>query len=108
MRHTISLTLALAIAIAVAVAAGAADTPDVAALQAQCEVAREAKLKPIRNAEIAKCKASERNDPAWCERFYVDYGNAVRRPNGTMSPRMFNDLPECIAAEKARKAALNQ
>src|SRR5262245_18218232 len=75
---------------------------EVAALERKCEEAREAKLKPLREAEIAKCKASKREDPAFCDRYWSDYGNAVRQPNGTMSPRKFDDLPECVAAENAR------
>jgi hypothetical protein len=31
---------------------------DVAALEAQCEAEREAKIKPLRDMEIAKCKTS--------------------------------------------------
>ena len=80
---------------------------DVAALEAQCEAAREVKIKPLRDGEIAKCKASHRDDPAYCERYWSDYGNAKRLPNGTMSPRMFDDLPACISAAQARQA-LNQ
>ena len=77
---------------------------DAARLDAQCEAAREAKIKPLRDAEIAKCKADARNDPDYCERYWRDYGNAVRRANGTMGPRMFDDLPECVAAAKAHEA----
>ena len=77
---------------------------DVAALEAQCEAEREAKIKPLRDMEIAKCKADPNNDAAYCERFWKDYGNAVRAANGTMVPRMFWDLPVCVAAFKARKA----
>jgi hypothetical protein len=76
----------------------------VAALEAQCEAAREAKIKPLRDGEIAKCKASHRDDPAYCERYWSDYGNAKRLPNGTMSQRMFDDLPECVSAAQARQA----
>jgi hypothetical protein len=53
--------------------------------------------------EIARCKADAHNDPAYCERYWKDYGNAVRRPDGTMTPRMFDDLPACVAAFKARR-----
>jgi len=80
---------------------------DLANLDAQCEAAREAKIKPLRAAEIAKCKADSHNDPEYCERYWRDYGNASRRANGTMTPRMFDDLPECVAAAKAH-AAQNQ
>jgi hypothetical protein len=77
---------------------------EVAALDSQCAAAREAKIKPLRNAEIAKCKAARADDPAYCERYWSDYGNATRRSNGTMSPRMFDDLPVCVSAQQARKA----
>jgi hypothetical protein len=80
---------------------------DAAALQAKCEAAREAKIKPLRDGEIAKCKASKPDDPSYCDRYWSDYGNARRLPNGTMSARMFDDLPECVDAAKARQA-LNQ
>lgn len=79
-------------------------TSDVAALEAQCEAEREAKIKPLRDAEIAKCKADQSNDPGYCERFWKDYGNARRGANGGTIPRMFGDLPVCVAAFKARKA----
>jgi hypothetical protein len=49
-----------------------------------------------------------RNDPAYCERYWKDYGNAMRSSNGTMTPRMFDDLPDCVAAYKARKALINR
>jgi hypothetical protein len=80
---------------------------NVAALEAKCEAAREARIKPLRDAEIAKCKADGRNDPGYCERYWSDYGSAHRMANGVMSPRMFDDLPECKSAAQARKA-LNQ
>ena len=88
-------------------AAGAAladQASEVAALESQCEAAREAKIKPLRDAEIAKCKAARPDDPAYCERYWSDYGNAKKRPNGTMGPRMFDDLPACVSAEQARQA----
>jgi len=77
---------------------------DLAALEARCEADREERIKPLREMEIAKCKADSHNDPAYCDRFWKDYGNAVRAANGTMVPRMFDDLPVCVAAFKARKA----
>jgi hypothetical protein len=77
---------------------------EVAALDAQCEEAREAKIKPLRDAEIARCKADTHNVPGYCERYWSGYGNAVRGANGTTIPRMFDDLPVCVAAFEARKA----
>jgi hypothetical protein len=81
----------------------------VAALEAKCEAEREARIKPLRDMEIAKCKKTwaDHDDPGYCERFWKDYGNAVRIPNGAMTPRMFDDLPDCVAAFKARKALIN-
>jgi hypothetical protein len=76
---------------------------DVAALEAQCAQEREARIKPLRDAEIAKCKADEHNDPAYCERFWASYGDAYRRPNGTLAPRLFDDLPICQKAYRARR-----
>ena len=85
-------------------ATGIADkTSDVVALEAKCEAAREAKIKPLRDAEIAKCKANKNNDPGYCERFWKDYGDTTRGAYGGTIPRMFGDLPICIAAFKARK-----
>ena len=101
MARSAVVLLLLAGASGVALADEAAN---VAAMEAKCEAVREARIKPLRDAEIAKCKADARNDPGYCERFWSDYGNAHRLPNGTMSPRMFDDLPECVAAAKARKA----
>lgn len=85
-----------------AAAALAADGASSEELERRCEAAREAKIKPLRDAEIAKCKADKRNDPAWCERFWKDYGDAGRTVDGRFRPRLFDDLPECIAAQQAR------
>jgi len=92
--------------------AAAADKPitasEVKELEARCEQARQAKLKPLRDAEIARCKASKRNDPDYCERFWRDLGAATRLPNGAVKPRMFDDLPECVAAFKARRSLVRE
>lgn len=92
----------LLIAAAAVAADGRMTKDEVTRLEAACEAAREARLKPLREAEIRKCQADPRNDPAWCGRYWADYGNARPRPNGTMSPRMFDDLPQCMQAEAAR------
>jgi hypothetical protein len=81
---------------------------DVVSLEAQCAREREALIKPLRDMEIAKCKADSQNDPAYCERFWKTYGNSVRTANGGSIPRMFDDLPSCQAAFKARKALINR
>jgi hypothetical protein len=77
---------------------------DVAALESQCAAAREARIKPLRDAQVAKCKAERPSDPEYCERYWSDYGNAKRLSNGVMSPRMFDDLPICVSAFQARQA----
>lgn len=77
-------------------------------LERQCEATREARLKPLREAEIARCITEQKNDRAYCERYWRDYGNAVRLPNGTMRPRLFDDLPECAAAYRARRELINK
>ncbi len=80
----------------------------VEALEAQCEQEREAKIKPLRDMEIERCKADKNKDPAYCERFWKDYGNPTRIARGGMTPRMFDDLPVCQAAFAARKALINK
>lgn len=81
---------------------------DVEELEAQCEQEREARIKPLRDMEIEKCKEDKNNDPAYCERFWKDYGNSTRVARGGMTPRMFDDLPVCQAAFQARKALINK
>lgn len=73
-----------------------------AELDQRCEDAREKKIAPLREAEIARCKAERRNDPAWCERFNADFGDGGRTVGGTIRPRMFDDLPECVDALNER------
>ncbi len=67
-----------------------------------CEDARERAIAPLRTAAIEECKASRRNDPAFCERFYADFGDAGRTESGAIRPRMFDDLPECVQAQQER------
>jgi hypothetical protein len=70
----------------------------IADLNRRCDVAREERIAPLREAEIAKCKQGKRDDPAFCERFNADFGEGGRNTNGTVRPRMFDDLPECVDA----------
>ena len=67
-------------------------------LDARCEAAREKLIAPIREQTIAECKANQRTDPAACERMHADLGEPQRAPNGTMTPRMFHDIPPCQEA----------
>ena len=70
----------------------------IADLNLRCEDAREKAIAPLREAEIATCKQNKSNDPAWCERFNADYGDGGRTASGSIRPRMFDDLPECVEA----------
>lgn len=71
-------------------------------LDLRCDEARERMIAPLREAEIAKCKLDKKNDPAWCERFNADYGDGGRTVSGSIRPRMFDDLPECVDALQER------
>lgn len=70
----------------------------IAELDLRCDNAREEKIAPLRQAEIANCKQNKSNDPAWCERFNADFGDGGRTVSGSVRPRMFDDLPECVEA----------
>jgi len=76
-------------------------------LDRRCEDAREKMIAPLREAEIAKCKQQEDSDPARCERFYADYGNAGKTIYGTIRPPMFHDLPECVESLQERRRRAN-
>ena len=67
-------------------------------LNARCDEARDAIIAPLREAEIAKCKQDKREDPAFCERFNADFGDGGRTASGSIRPRMFGDLSECVEA----------
>ena len=106
-HHTSAKTARIGLLLAGLLLAGvaAADKAgDVAALEATCESQREAKIKPLRDQEIAKCKADGRSDAAYCERYFKDYGNSMRTVKGGVVPRMFDDLPSCKLAFAAKKA----
>jgi hypothetical protein len=77
-------------------------------LNRRCEWAREEKIAPLRNAEIARCKEDKRNDSAYCERFFKTYGDSTFTSDGTFVPRMFNDLPECLVADQERRRRLRE
>jgi len=67
-------------------------------LDRRCEDAREERIAPLREAEIANCIESETGDQAWCEVFWADYGDPRRTVSGALTPRLFHDLPECVEA----------
>jgi len=67
-------------------------------LDRRCEDAREERIAPLREAEIAKCIQTETGDQAWCETFWADYGDPRQTVSGALTPRLFHDLPECTEA----------
>jgi len=72
-------------------------------LEALCEREREKRLKPEREAHIKRCIDRGAKDPDWCERYFRDWGEAMRLNRLSMRPALYYDLPECIAAKKARQ-----
>ena len=70
-------------------------------LEALCEREREKRLKPEREAHIKRCIDRDDKGPDWCERYYSDWGEAMRLDIRTVRPALYYDLPECVAAKKA-------
>jgi len=75
----------------------------VAELESLCEEAREWYLKPLREKEIDRCIHEQGKDPEYCRTFFSTYGDGGIR-GGYVMARMFDDLPECVAAREARNA----
>ncbi len=76
-------------------------------LDRRCESAREERIAPLREAEIARCQDERpRSEAAWCVRYYADFGEGSRTVSGGYRPRMFADLPECEEAAQERRRRL--
>jgi hypothetical protein len=75
----------------------------VAELEALCEREREKRLKPEREALIKQCIGRGDRNPDWCERYYSDWGDAMRLDIHTVRLALYYDLPECVAADRARQ-----
>ena len=71
-------------------------------LDRRCEDAREERIAPLRESEIANCIKTETGDQAWCETFWADYGDSRRTASGKFFQGMFYDLPECVEAWEER------
>jgi hypothetical protein len=69
-----------------------------AELDAHCEIARQSRIRPLREVAIDRCIAG-RSDPEYCRRYYSDYGESGVNANGVFIPRMFDDLAECMLAD---------
>jgi len=65
-----------------------------------CEEARERLLKPLREEKIEQCASEKRKTREDCERFYSSFGDATLHQRYYL-PRMFDNIPECVAARKA-------
>jgi len=75
-------------------------------LDRRCEDVRDAKIAPLKEAEIANCVQTETGDQAWCEVFWADYGDSRRMVSGGFTPRLFHDLPECTEAWEERNSPI--
>ena len=72
-------------------------------LEALCEREREKRLKPERDKLIERCIKRGEKQAEWCENYYADWGDAQRLDISTMRPALYYNLPECVAASKARE-----
>lgn len=96
------LSLSFAVVVVWSPAVVAVEQATVEELEQRCEELREAHLAPLREAEIEKCKAEKAMEPAKCESYYKDYGDATRGAGGKYTERMFNNLPPCVQAREMK------
>jgi hypothetical protein len=71
-------------------------------MDAQCESARQAILKPEKAGYVAECIATQKRQTdveEYCERFYANYGERA----GRRAP-LYYDLPECVEALDYQKS----
>ncbi len=69
-------------------------------LAAECERARQARLKPERENLVRQCIAKGDKDAGYCQRYYANHGDGGRQGGRTV-PRKYDNLPECVAARQA-------
>lgn len=72
-------------------------------LEALCEKEREKRLEPERERLIANCIKAGKKQADWCSNYYADWGDAVRLDPVHVRPALYYDLPECVAAKRARQ-----
>lgn len=72
-------------------------------LDRRCEAARERALAPIRARLIQACVTRDKQPSQECEEAFARYGNTRGKAGGGAVGGMFYDLPECLAASKARE-----
>lgn len=85
-----------------ATAQSEADMKRTAELERKCEEARAAKLAPMREELIEKCVKQDKRPRNECVAEFGDWGNTRGTAGGARGGE-FYDLPECKAADEARK-----
>jgi hypothetical protein len=71
-----------------------------AALDGECEAARQQVLQPQREKRVAECvEKKEKDDLEACERFYRDYGERSGH-----TPALYYQLQECVDAHDYRES----
>jgi hypothetical protein len=71
-------------------------------LDRKCEQARSEKLTPIRRELIGRCVRENKRTHADCEAEFGDWGDTRPLASGRARGGKFYDLPECVAAARAR------
>ena len=64
---------------------------------------RTEKIKTVQQQKIETCVKVDKQDRAYCERFFRDYGWGSRTSSGNRNVRLFDQIPECVEAFEARK-----
>lgn len=72
-------------------------------LMQACKTLRQDKIASLRDLEIEKCIHDQGKEADHCARFYNDFGEAYRAPNGGMQLGLFWDTPLCEQALEVEK-----
>ena len=98
---------------AAAFSAASAESPNAEmrrALDARCEQARAEKLKPVQQQKVEECMREpapdrgEKKTREQCEKYWSDYGWGAVTAEGTRNASLYEQIPECVAAFKARQS----
>ncbi len=96
------LALATTCAAGAAVAQPDTELARLKELDRKCEQARTEKLAPIRRELIERCVRENKRAQADCEAEFGDWGDTRPLASGGARGGKFYDLPECVAAARAR------
>jgi len=80
-----------------------AEMKRLADLDAVCEAERDKKLAPLRAERIERCVNIEKRARDVCESEFANWGNTRTTQRGGAVTGLFYDLPECVAAFRARQ-----